>query len=68
MLDVPAPSIFAPQAFKKFTKSTTSGSFAQFSKLVIPEVKMLAIIKFSVPVTEIFGNEKSIGFSFFALR
>ena len=66
--EVPAPSIFAPQEFKKFIKSTTSGSFAQFFKFVTPGVKIAAIIKFSVPVTEILGKEKSIGLSFFASR
>ena len=68
IFEVPAPSIFAPQEFKKFIKSTTSGSYAQFFKFVTPDVKIAAIIKFSVPVTEILGKEKSIGLSLFASR
>ena len=56
MTEEPAPSIFAPQLFKKFAKSSTSGSFAQFLSVVLPSTKTEAIIKFSVPVTETFGN------------
>ena len=66
--DSPAPTIFAPQLFKKFANSTTSGSLAQFLNIVLPSMMAAAIIKFSVPVTDIFGKLKSIGFNLSASR
>ena len=68
IVDSPAPIIFAPQLFKKFASSTTSGSLAQFLNIVFPSTIAAAIIKFSVPVTEILGKLKSIGFNLPASR
>ena len=48
---VPRPFISAPILLRHTPKSTTSGSFAAFSKTVMPSAKIAAIIKFSVPVT-----------------
>ncbi len=51
MRSVPAPSIFAPILMSIFAKSTTSGSRAAFSMMVVPSAKVAAIIAFSVPPT-----------------
>ncbi len=48
---VPAPSIRAPILFKKFAKSTTSGSQAASSITVVPSASTLAIKTLSVPRT-----------------
>ena len=68
IVDSPAPLIEAPDLLRKFASSTTSGSFAQFFSVVFPLVKTAAIIRFSVPVTDIFGNSNSIGLSLSAFR
>ena len=49
--DVPAPRILAPILFSTRPSSSTSGSRAAFSSVVIPLASAAAIIKFSVPVT-----------------
>ena len=41
----------APILIKHSARSTTSGSRAEFSSVVVPSAKQAAIIKFSVPVT-----------------
>ncbi len=51
MMSVPAPSTFAPIAFRQFARSTTSGSRAAFSMTVVPSARQAAIMRFSVPVT-----------------
>ncbi len=51
ILSLPAPRIFAPIAFRKFARSTTSGSRAAFSSTVCPSASVAAIMRFSVPVT-----------------
>ena len=53
---LPTNLIFAPPDFKKFIKSTISGSIAQFLSVVIPLAKHAAIIVFSVAPTLIFEN------------
>ena len=49
---VPAPRISAPIAFKKFATSTTWGSFATFSIIVVPSAKTLASITLIVAPTD----------------
>ena len=49
---VPCPVILAPIEFKKFDKSTISGSFAQFTILVFPFKYTEAKIMFSVAPTD----------------
>ena len=49
---VPAPLILAPMLFKKFATSTTCGSFAAFSKIVLPSAKTAAIITLIVAPTD----------------
>ncbi len=63
----PAPWIFAPIEFKKFAKSSISGSFATFLKVVVPSARQAAIIIFSVPVTVMPSNLISAPTSLFAL-
>ena len=57
---VPAPVIFAPILFKKFCKSTISGSIAAFVIIVFPSAKTDASIEFSVAPTD--GKSKSMLF------
>ena len=47
---VPAPSILAPQEFRKSASDFTSGSIAQFLSIVVPFARVAAIINVSVPV------------------
>ena len=49
---VPAPLISAPIEFKKLATSTTWGSFATFSKTVVPSAIVAAIITFIVAPTD----------------
>ena len=51
MVGLPAPEIFAPIAFRKFARSTTSGSHAALSMTVTPSASVAAIITFAVPST-----------------
>ncbi|CEY75638.1 Uncharacterised protein [Streptococcus pneumoniae] len=51
IVPVPAPRTFAPIAFKKLAKSTISGSFAAFSRIVVPFANVAADIMFSVAPT-----------------
>ncbi len=51
MVGLPAPEIFAPIAFRKFARSTTSGSHAALSMTVTPSANVAAIITFAVPKT-----------------
>ncbi len=51
MRSVPAPVIRAPIATSTSARSTTSGSRAAFSIVVVPSASVAAIIRFSVPVT-----------------
>src|SRR5216117_4057671 len=48
---VPAPSILAPILFRKFARSTTSGSWAAPSITVVPSASTAAIMTLSVPRT-----------------
>ena len=48
---VPAPSICAPIPMRKLARSTTSGSQAADSMMVVPFAKTAAIIMLSVPNT-----------------
>ena len=48
---VPRPSIWAPMATSRSTRSVISGSLAAFSRMVSPSARAAAIRKFSVPVT-----------------
>ena len=50
-MDVPAPLTSAPILFKKFAKSTISGSQAALSIIVSPSAKTAAIIIFCVAPT-----------------
>ena len=58
MLGVPSPVIFAPILFRKFPKSTISGSLAAFEITVFPGILTAAIIKFCVAPT--LGNPRGI--------
>ena len=49
---VPAPFTSAPIVFKKLATSTTWGSFATFSNIVVPSAIVAAIITFIVAPTE----------------
>ena len=49
---VPAPLTSAPIVFKKFATSTTCGSLATFSNIVVPSAIVAAIITFIVAPTE----------------
>jgi len=51
MISVPAPRIFAPIVFRKLARSTISGSFATFSRIVWPLARAAAIMMFSVAPT-----------------
>ena len=51
MISEPAPSMFAPIFIKQLARSTTSGSLAAFSMVVMPSAKHEAMITFSVAVT-----------------
>ena len=51
MVREPAPSTRAPIAFRKFARSTTSGSRAADSITVVPRANTAAIIRLSVPST-----------------
>ncbi len=51
MVSVPAPLTFAPILFRKFARSTISGSSAAFSIMVVPSASTAAIIMFSVAPT-----------------
>ena len=51
MVELPAPSICAPIAIRQWARSTTSGSCAAFSMIVVPCASVAAIMMFSVPVT-----------------
>ena len=51
MVAVPMPLIFAPILTRHSAKSTTSGSMAQFSRMVVPSASVAAISRFSVPPT-----------------
>ena len=51
MVPVPAPSIFAPQAFKKRQSSPISGSLAAPSRTVSPSARTAAATTFSVAPT-----------------
>ena len=53
----PRPEIFAPIAIKNSPRSTTSGSLAAFSIVVIPFASVAAVIIFSVAPT--LGNSKT---------
>ena len=53
--------------FKKFAKSSTSGSFATLRNIVCPFARTAAIIIFSVPVTDTPGKFISHPINFFAL-
>ena len=55
---VPTPVIFAPIFIKKLHKSSISGSFAAFSKIVFPLALTAAIIIFSVAPT--LGKSRTI--------
>ena len=48
---VPAPSILAPIPMRKLARSTTSGSQAADSMMVVPFAKTAAIMILSVPRT-----------------
>ena len=52
IISVPAPLISAPIVFKKFARSTTCGSFAGLSIIVVPSARTLARITFNVAPTE----------------
>ena len=52
MVDVPAPQIRAPIAFRNAARSTISGSLAAFSMRVVPLASVAAISRFSVAPTE----------------
>ena len=51
MVEVPAPSIFAPILISRSARSTTSGSRAALRSTVSPLASTAAIIRSSVPVT-----------------
>jgi CHASE2 domain-containing sensor protein len=59
-IDKPAPLILAPIRFKKFCKSTISGSRAAFRIIVVPGTVLAAMIRFSVAPT--LGKSNSISF------
>src|ERR1035441_8771598 len=63
MVEVPAPSIFAPIAMSSAARSVTSGSRAQFSKTVSPSASVAAISRSSVPVTVILSKTMCAPFS-----
>jgi len=50
-VSLPAPLIRAPMAKRHWARSTTSGSRAAFSSVVVPSARQAAIMRFSVPVT-----------------
>ncbi|MNY55114.1 hypothetical protein D3C86_1910620 [compost metagenome] len=56
MVEVPAPSIFAPMAVRHWARSTTSGSRAAFSITVVPRARLAAISITCVAPTETFGK------------
>ena len=51
MRRVPAPEIFAPIELRKFARSSTSGSAAADSMMVMPSASVAAIMTLSVPST-----------------
>ncbi len=51
MTVLPAPEMRAPMRLRKAARSTTSGSRAAFSITVVPDARVAAIMRFSVPVT-----------------
>ena len=51
MVSLPAPVIRAPMAFRRFARSSISGSWATLRSTVRPRARVAAIITFSVPVT-----------------
>ena len=51
-LELPAPDTLAPQAFRKFCRSTISGSRAALEITVVPSAPQAASIRFSVAPTE----------------
>ena len=53
---LPFKLIFAPNFLRNCIKSFTSGSIAQFFKIVLPLALKAAIKAFSVAPTEIYGN------------
>ena len=55
---MPSPDIFAPIEIKNSPKSTTSGSRAAFSIVVVPFASVAAVIIFSVAPT--LGNSKTM--------
>ena len=62
--EVPAPLTSAPIVFKKFAKSTISGSCAAFCILVEPSAKIDASIRFSVAPTDGMSKYMSVPTSF----
>ena len=62
ILGVPSPVILAPILFRKFPKSTISGSLAAFEIIVFPGVFTAAIIIFCVAPT--LGKPKGISAPF----
>ena len=62
MVDVPMPLIFAPILTRHSAKSTTSGSMAQFSRMVVPSARVAAISRFSVPPTVIISITTRVPF------
>ncbi len=60
MRSVPAPAIRAPIATRQRARSTTSGSRAAFSSIVVPSASVAAISRFSVPVTVTTSNTKRV--------
>ena len=52
IVSVPAPLTFAPILFRRFAKSTISGSRAAFSSVVVPSASVAARIRFWVAPTD----------------
>ncbi|MNT65763.1 hypothetical protein D3C72_2037700 [compost metagenome] len=56
MVEVPAPDIFAPMAFRQLARSTTSGSRAALLITVVPRASEAAISMTWVAPTETLGK------------